>query len=94
MILPFLLGVGTLLLGIGIEKLAPSYPGIYFVYIGLFIIVLTFIIGGYKQISKKFFTDETKKQLRPVYRVIRLNLDKWEAIKNGTIKQRKKSELN
>ena len=35
---------------------------------------------------------KVKDKLRPIHRVIRLNLDKWEGITNGSIVPRKKSE--
>lgn len=53
LIITLLLGIGTLLLGIGIEKMNLSLPGTYFIYTGSSIILLAFIYEGYRRILKK-----------------------------------------
>jgi len=85
----FFLGLGTVLLGIGIEKIAPMYPGTHFIYAGLSIIILSLLWAGYK----RFFLSETKKQIRTIHIVLHRNFKKWEDINNGVLKPKRKSEI-
>ena len=93
MIITFFIGIGTTLLGIGIEKMVSLYFGIHFIYAGLSIIALSFFCAGYKLFSKRSLSPETKKQIHIIFVMLHRNFEKWDGINSGTIKPKRKSDI-
>lgn len=61
----------------------------YILSLGIFLVLFPPALWTYRFLRRPKMNDK----LRPIYRIISINLAKWEGIKNGTIKQRKKSEI-
>ena len=85
-----IIGIGITLIGIVSPIYCPTIAPYakYILAVGIFLVVFPPIIWLYRIICRS----KTNDALLPIYRIIRLNLDKWEGIANGSIIPRKKSE--